>query len=284
MSNNKDFMLKQARYDLMQYMEILFNKKDISRISIKVPYSELLKQTEKFIKVVLSHKDRIISVICKSDTLDDYTIGHSVNVCMLSILIGDLMEFKGKRLTELAVSALLHDIGKRMIPKDITFKNERLTDDEFAIMKQHPQKGVDFIKEVYPEASDAVLNGILQHHERMDGSGYPDKISWYDVSDFGRIIGIADVYEAFTALRSYHEKRTIEEGVRCICTTGGLDQNIVRLFTQNTVFYPKGMYVVLSDQTVAVVDENTVGDCPVIVTPGSKQYIDTTEKKIVAVL
>ena len=284
MTTNKDFILKQARYDLMQLLEILFNKKDISRINSKVTYSFLIAQTKDFVDIVLCNKNHIISSICKSDTLDDYTIGHSINVCMISILIGNLMGFSDDKMLELALSSLLHDIGKRLTPKELIFKDGRLTETEFDILKKHPSNGADLISSIYPETSEHIIRGISEHHERMDGNGYPFGLSWYDISEYGRIIAIADVYEAFTALRSYHEKRTIAEGVQCIESSKGLDRNIVELFTENTVFYPAGMYVVLSDQSVAVVSNNQVGEEPDIVAPGTNNFIDIHSNKIVALL
>ena len=281
---NRDFQMKQARYDMMQILEILFNKKDVGKISTKIPYDMLRSKLLRFINIILHNKGHVISSICKADTLDDYTMGHSLNVCMLSVLIGDLLRYDDRALMDLALSALLHDIGKRFTPKELIFKTGGLSDIEFETIKLHPVDGADFITSVYPDIPERVVSGIIQHHERMDGRGYPNALSWYDISEYGRIIGIADVYEAFTALRSYHDKRTIEEGVDCIRTSNGLDRNIVELFVNNTVFYPAGMYVVFSDQTIAVVHTDRFGNVPDVVVPGTSDCLDIGQKRIVSIL
>ena len=106
------------------------------------------------------------------------------------------MGYSGQIMTDLAVSALLHDIGKRDISKELLHKSGNLTDEEFVIIKSHPDHGAELITDIYPWIPDRIVRGILEHHERMDGSGYPLGLSWYDISDFARIIAVADVYEA----------------------------------------------------------------------------------------
>lgn len=278
------FELKQARYQIMKSAEILFNKKTEDRINTKVPYRRLVAQVADFAQKIVAHKNIVISMVFTADTMDEYTIGHSLNVCMLSVLIAHILGYKEERMAELATSALLHDIGKREIPSEILFKGGGLSDKEFEIMKTHPQKGYDFMERVYPEASDDVKKGILEHHERMDYKGYPKGIGWYDISNFARIIAIADVYEAVTSLRAYHDKNSIADGVDCIRNTDGLDKNIVDLFTANTVFYPSGMYVVLSDKSVAVVSENSPGDIPVIAIPESETPVEVGNRSIIDIL
>lgn len=284
MTSDNQFKLKQACYDLSQILEILFRKKDIGRIPVKVPLDNIITKVEAFTDLALANKDYIISLLRKTDTLSDYTIGHSINVAMLSILIGDLMDMEGEALTSLATAALLHDIGKRNTPEEILFKGGKLSDQEFTIMKKHPIDGYTFIMQVYPNIDSSILRGIMEHHERMDGSGYPSKLKWYEISTIARIIAVADVYEAFTALRSYHEKRTISEGVKCIRTTKGLDKNIIELFTEYSIFYPPGMYVILSDQSVAVVSGGDRGTMPRVIIPGTYKTVDLNGKDIVDVL
>lgn len=281
---NRDFQMKQARYELMQTLEILFNKKDTGRISAKISFEDLRSQVKGFINIILHNREHVVSSICKADTLDDYTLGHSLNVCMLSVLIGEQTHYGDHELLDLAISALLHDIGKRFTPKELIFKTGKLTDEEFDVMKRHPLDGADFISSIYPETPERILRGIREHHERMNGKGYPKALSWYDISKFGRIIAVADVYEAFTALRSYHDKRTIQEGIDCIRTAKGLDRNIVELFINNTVFYPAGIYLVFSDQTIAVVHTDRFGYIPDVVIPGTNDCVDIRQKKIVSVL
>ena len=279
-----EFDLKQARYQVMKATEILFNKKTEDRINQKVPYKSLKQQVGEFAEKIIAHKNIVISMVFAANTMDEYTIGHSINVCMLSVLIAHILGFKGDKLTELATSALLHDIGKRKMPKEILYKGGKLSGEEMIIVRKHPQDGYDFMNRVYPEASEAVKKGILEHHERMDFKGYPNGLGWDEISDFARIIAVADVYEAVTSLRAYHNKNSIADGVGCIKNTDGLDKNIVELFVSNTVFYPIGMYVVLSDQSVAVVADEIPGEKPEIAKPETKLPLKVGNRSIIDIL
>ncbi len=275
-----EFRLRQARYNLMKLIEILFNKKTEDRIAAKVPWSRLCEEMEDYVKVTLENKASVILSVAQTNSFDDYILGHSLNVCMLSILMGGFMGYEFHQLTELGLSSLLHDIGKRETPKDIIFKRGSLTDEEFSIIKKHPTAGAGFMDRIYPGAPDIIKSGILEHHERLDGSGYPKGTT--DISEYALIISIADVYEAYTSVRAYHDKRTILEGVKCIRETNGLNEDIISAFVENTVFFPSGSYVLLSDESVGKVQGDETGISPKIVIPGNNQEING--KRILDVL
>lgn len=138
---------------------------------------------------------------------DYYTYTHSVHVYIYASLltraiIGNENE---KFLKELGVGFLLHDIGKKDISPAILNKKGKLDDDEWTEIKKHPDTGYDLLTQVSGGLSEEVTHIVLQHHEKVDGSGYPNNLKDTDIGRFGRICGIADVYDALTTRRSYKE-------------------------------------------------------------------------------
>lgn len=134
---------------------------------------------------------------------NDSTYAHSLNVALISRMIGIWLKFSPAELDSLTLAGLLHDIGKTQIPDDILNKQSRLTDEEFALVKQHPQFGYDILKR--QPLDTHVKQCALMHHERCDGSGYPMGLTLNEIDDYALIIAIADVYDAMTAARSYRE-------------------------------------------------------------------------------
>ncbi len=144
------------------------------------------------------------------DARDPYTRGHSQRVAMYSLVIANELEEEGtysfvKELrNSLVMSALLHDIGKIAIRDDILFKPGKLTPEEYAIVKTHPEKGAEIVRMI-PALDSNVIAGILEHHERMDGKGYPRTLKGDQIHIFGRIIGLADAFDAIVTSRPYAE-------------------------------------------------------------------------------
>ncbi|MDU2065888.1 MAG: HD-GYP domain-containing protein [Sporomusaceae bacterium] len=137
--------------------------------------------------------------------LSDYTYHHSVNVAIITGLLGKWLELSKTELFDLIVSGLLHDVGKSQIPSEILDKPSQLTPEEMALVQQHAYFGYQIVRQEKALSANAVC-GILQHHERMDGSGYPLHAKKDAIHLFGRIVAIADIYDAMTSNRSYREK------------------------------------------------------------------------------
>jgi len=141
---------------------------------------------------------------------EPYMRGHSRRVALMAALIGEALQLSLEDLRTLHQSALMHDIGKIGVPDTILNKPERLTDDEFLVVKSHPVRG-EAIARAFPHLANA-LPGIRSHHERWDGSGYPDGLVGDAIPLQGRIIAIADVFDAMTSSRAYrgaHDLRTV---------------------------------------------------------------------------
>ena len=132
---------------------------------------------------------------------DDSVYSHSLNVAMISRILGKWLKWSGSDLDSLVIAGLLHDIGKILIPPEILNKEGKLTDEEFEQIRWHPRAGYDLIKDL--KIDSRIKKAALQHHERCDGTGYPMRVDEIMLDDFAMVIAIADVYDAMTAARKY---------------------------------------------------------------------------------
>ncbi|MEG0017688.1 MAG: HD-GYP domain-containing protein [Hydrogenoanaerobacterium sp.] len=185
---------------------------------------------------------------------DDCTYHHSLSVAVISIAIGAKMELSKEKLALLGTAALLHDIGKLDVPIEIITKPARLTDDEFTTIKNHPQLGANHLME-NNEHQEEIYQGVLMHHEKYDGTGYPNGLRGEEIPLFARIISIADVYDALTATRPYRKPMQPQEAMEYIMANGGtvFDFDIINIFLQVIEPFPVGCCVKLSDGRFAVV-------------------------------
>lgn len=235
---------------------MLESGKSLSQKNIDSIYSLINNITEN----VISNKTLQINLI-DLKVFDDYTYYHSVNVGVLSIIIGASLNLNKKRLCNLGLASMLHDIGKVFISKEILNKPDKLSDDEFEIIKTHPLKGYEYLKKFF-DIPISSYNGVLQHHERFDGLGYPTGIKGNSISLFGKIIAVADVYDALTSKRPYREALDPSEAMEYIMSGYGslFDPDIVTAFIQKVAPYPIGTCVSLSNGMVGLVIEN-YSDC-----------------------
>ncbi len=150
------------------------------------------------------NKNIITSFTSLNKQLGDYTYKHSVNVGLFSAMIGKWLEFSQEEIKNLAIAGILHDIGKVKTPAEIINKKGKLTEEEFEIIKRHPVDSYYLIKDVSTIPMDVKL-GVYQHHEKLDGSGYPQGIKGDEIHEFAKIIAIADIYDSLISVRSYKE-------------------------------------------------------------------------------
>ena len=193
---------------------------------------------------------------------DNYTFYHSVNVSVLSIIVGISMGYPRSALYKLGLGALLHDIGKIFIDKAILDKEGPLTEDEFAEIKKHPSLGYEYLIKHYDIPARSYL-GALHHHERYDGSGYPYSLRGDNISEIGRIIAVADVYDALTSDRPYRKALLPSDAMEYIM--GGsdtmFDPRFVQKFIRKVAAFPLGTIVRLSDGAKAIVTLNHEDCC-----------------------
>ena len=201
----------------------------------------------------LQNPDAFVNMTRLKD-FDDYTFTHSVNVSVLAIAIGKRLGLNVNELNNLGLAGLLHDVGKMKVPEEILNKPGKLADEEFAIMKQHPVYGYEVMKndrKIPPE----VVKAALQHHEKSDGSGYPDGLFEQDISKYAKIIAICDVYDAITSNRCYHKGMIAADALKMIFAWSGKHFNevLVKFFIHLIGVYPAGAVVVLDTGELAVV-------------------------------
>ena len=194
-------------------------------------------------------------------TFDDYTFSHSLNVAVLSVVVGTVMKLDRQALQDLAMGSLIHDIGKIFIDKNIINKNGKLTPEEYDEVKQHSQKGYDYLLKTYNGLSDNAMKAVLEHHEQYSGEGYPNGLAGENIHLFGRIICVADVYDALTSDRPYRRAMLPSDAVEYIM--GGFnrmfDPTVVNAFIKKVAPYPVGTVVRLSNGLEGVVVENFEG-------------------------
>ncbi len=187
-------------------------------------------------------------------SFDDYTFGHSVNVCILSIITAFTLGYSDPKLKELGVGALLHDIGKTRIDKEILNKPGDLTPEEFNEIKRHTEYGYTILRE-YPEITLLSAHIAYQHHERWDGNGYPRGLVGLDIHQHARIVAAADVYDALLADRPYRPAYNVNQALNILTRMAGsyLDFDCVMALKSNVAIYPVGSFVQLTTGDICIV-------------------------------
>ncbi len=233
--------------------------------------------------VETQRESNIVRLLSQLETQDEYTFQHTVSIGVLSMVIGEWLGHSGPELSDIAVAGTLHDIGKSQIPKDIIYKSSRLTKTEFDIMKRHPKLGLRIL-EYSGGYKDCIKQAVLQHHERLDGSGYPDGVGGDEQHPYAKIVAVADVYHAMTSKRPYKGKSspyTVLEHLQE--SIGTLDARTVLVFIDRMLQCLAGCQVALSDGRigdVVFVDRNHLGH-PVIRV--GQDIIDLQEREDLAI-
>jgi len=216
-----------------------------------------IEKTHQIVESVYARKDQhreIIDCITQIRKVDEYTYYHSINVSMLSMLIGKWMKLMEEDIRLLTQAGLLHDIGKCRVPTSIINKPDKLDEDEYEEMKKHSEYGYYLVQ--YIEGMDRrVMETILYHHERDDGSGYPMGLTGDQIPLYAKIVGVADTFDAMTANRPYRLKSSpfnVFELMQNGCF-GYLDPVVLNAFLLNISHYYVGSKVRLSDGRIAEV-------------------------------
>jgi putative nucleotidyltransferase with HDIG domain len=184
----------------------------------------------------LKTKSELFNYLNHLKSVDEYTYSHSLNVSMLCNIFGQWLHLDKEEIENLTISGLLHDIGKLAIDPKIINKPGKLTEDEFAIIEKHPELGFNLVKDF--DIPQEIKLGILMHHEKIDGSGYPLKLKDSQIHDFAKIIAIADIYDALTSVRSYHKKTSPFKVIRLFEreSYGLLDTRYLFVFLENIAY------------------------------------------------
>ncbi|WP_428719005.1 HD-GYP domain-containing protein [Undibacterium curvum] len=198
--------------------------------------------------------------LARLKTKDDYTYMHSIAVCALMVALSKQLGLNDEQTREAGVAGLLHDIGKMMVPGDILNKPGKLTDEEFVSVKEHPAAGHKLLLDAQG-VSAISLDVCLHHHEKMDGTGYPDRLKGEEISLFARMGAVCDVYDAITSNRPYKQGWCPAESLRKMAewSKGHFDEKVFQAFVKSIGIYPVGTLVRLESGRLGVVVEQQVG-------------------------
>ncbi|QEK11431.1 HD-GYP domain-containing protein [Crassaminicella thermophila] len=211
--------------------------------------------SKEFVDEILMNNNIVVNLV-DIKSIDSYTYQHSVNVAVLSLILGIEMGLNRNELHDLCIGAMLHDIGKAFIPKEILLKKAPLTEEELDIEKDHTKKGYEYLKEKYEiKATTKVI--ALQHHERVDGSGFPYGYKGDKINKLARIVAIADTYDYLTSDTANKKAVPPNEAIELIMGSAGryFDFKMVEVFAKKIMPYPEGSLVQLSNGEIGVVQE-----------------------------
>lgn len=228
-----------------------------SRMGHALNADEALPIVEEISNSVLRNPGALIS-LARLKNKDDYTYMHSVAVCALMVSLARQLGMDDEQIRQAGLAGLVHDIGKMMIPEGILNKPGKLTEEEFNIVKTHPAEGHKLLLEG-SGISDISLDVCLHHHEKADGSGYPEQLSNEQISIYTKMGSVCDVYDAITSNRPYKTGWEPAESIRKMAewSKGHFDQRIFQAFVRSIGIYPTGSLVRLESQRLAVVLEQS---------------------------
>ena len=231
-----------------------------------------------FIDSIFRNQDAL-ACMTRMRQKDDYLMEHSINVSIIMTIFAKHLQIEQDIIHQLATGALLHDLGKINIPDEVLHKPGRLTDDEMAIMRQHVTLGYDIIKQS-EGLSPIILEVVGDHHERLDGSGYPNNKNADELSMYARMISICDTYDAITASRVYQNARTPIMAFKILRKESGsaFDSNLVAEFINCMGIHPVGTLIKTKSNKLGIVTKSNFVNplCPVIqvfYSINSKAYI-----------
>ncbi len=194
--------------------------------------------------------------LAQMKSIDEYTFQHSVSVAALAVAFGRVLELPRDEIKALSLGGLLHDVGKAKVPARILNKSGKLDDQEFGIMKSHVSETAALLKGV-KGVSEITFNAAAQHHERYDGTGYPYGLKGDQISLYGQMLAIVDVYDAITSLRVYHKGMPPTDALRRVFEWSGTHFNhrLVQAFIKGIGIYPAGSLVRMESERLGVVRE-----------------------------
>lgn len=246
----------QVRRKTIDNLKKIFTSYTKQSLMTSLNYKDIRNTAEKLLMYSLSKDECLLNVI-EIKQYDDYTYTHSMYVGVLSAIIGMKIGLTKAQQIDLCTCGLLHDAGKMDIPIEIVNKPDQLCDEEFEEMKKHPDNAVERLRG-NSCFSSVILNGIRTHHEWMDGTGYPLGLKGKEIPLFGRILALADVYDALTSCRSYRKAWTSSEAIEYIMSGAQthFDHDVLQAFLKSVVAYPVGCIVKLSNGDIAIVVKN----------------------------
>ena len=224
------------------------------RLGNAIEPSECAALVDDVVESIDRHPDALLS-LARLKSADEYTYMHSVAVCALMVSLGRQLGLNDDQCREAGMAGMLHDLGKAAMPQDVLNKPGKLTPEEFDIIKTHPRRGFEMLIEG-AKVSDGVKDVCLHHHERYDGTGYPDKLAGENISLLARMGAVCDVYDAVTSDRPYKAGWDPAYALAQMATwKGHFDTTVFQTFVRSVGIYPTGSLVRMRSGRLAVVIE-----------------------------
>jgi HD-GYP domain-containing protein (c-di-GMP phosphodiesterase class II) len=219
--------------------------------------------------------------LARLKTKDDYTYMHSVAVCALMISLGRQLNLSEEEVRDAGMAGLLHDMGKAVMPLEVLNKPGKLTDDEFTIIKSHPERGHEMLMSG-EGVSPVALDVCLHHHERPDGKGYPHGLTDEQISLYAKMGSVCDVYDAITSNRPYKAGWDPAESIGKMASwrNGQFDEKVFQAFVKSLGIYPTGSLVRMKSGRLAVVVEQNETS---MVNPKVKVFFSTKSEMRISV-
>lgn len=231
---------------------------------------DIMKDSLNAIEDLVEHiieTDYVTEGLMDIRTYDDYTFVHCLDTCIMSTVIGVAAKMDETSIKELGVGAILHDIGKTKISSKIINKQQPLSQDEFAEIRKHPIYGSEILKKDY-RISETIIDAVLQHHERVDGTGYPFGLKASSISKYAKVVCLCDTYDAVSNDRIYRKKFSPSDAYELILAGSGsiFDEGVVNNFRKSFSVFPLGCCLKLSsgEEGYVVRQNENFPDRPVV--------------------
>lgn len=249
---------------------------DGARLGQAVRLAEVVSVVDE-ISAAIAVSPRTLLGVVQLKNKDEYTYLHSVAVCALMVCVARHMELDEREVRELGLAGLLHDIGKMGIPEIILNKEGRLTEDEFELVRDHPEHGYKLLVQA-EGVGEAALDVCRHHHEKMDGSGYPFGLPEESITLAARLGAVCDVYDAVTSTRAYKEAWEPQQAIaRMWSWEGHFDRKLLFTFMQAIGLFPVGMLVRLRSNRLGVILEKSRRSA----LPRALAFYDTRERALI---
>lgn len=240
----KSKVLYQEAIDLIK--NILSQAKNLQPINL----NHISQITEGIINQMMIRDTELLDLANNTNTEENYLYAHSVNVLVLSIEVGLALGYNKSRLNELSMGASLHDIGMVKVI-DLATRPRRLIEKEYDTIKQHTFYGVELLEKI-KGLTDVAIYVAREHHERIDGSGYPHALKNGHIKEYSRLIGLVDTYEALTHTRAYRKKSLPHEAIKeLLKNTKPYDSEMIKALINRIGIYPVGSWVELNTGEIA---------------------------------
>lgn len=219
----------------------------------KIKQENITKEIKGFVQEIIKERDILTQMrLLKRD--GNYIFNHSLAVSTLAASLGKWMNYSQNEILELSIAGLFHDIGKLKIDNKIINNPANLTEDEFEIMRKHPFYSSQILSSSGKFSEDVIL-GVLQHHEKIDGTGYPNKVTGDRIHKYARVISICNIYHNLTSRRIYNDKESplkVAEYIRG-ASFSFLDPHMTQVFLKNIATFYVGNKVVLSTGEIGII-------------------------------